>query len=105
MEAYSSSIHIAPVAVGGLVGHITSPGDGRFVGGCTGVARLDGARLRYVGGLVGHPSQPGVQRLVGGCVGSVGPAHHVKLGGRLHHRAHGVAPTHAGEAAFEGSPA
>ena len=75
MEAYSPSLHTLPVAVGGLVGHIFPPGDGRFVGGCTGFVRLDKAERVYVGGLAGHVFHPGLRRFVGGCVGFAGLPH------------------------------
>jgi len=106
MEAYSPSLHTLPVAVGGLVGHIFSPGDGRFVGGCTGVVRLDKAERVDIGGLAGHVFHPGPRRFVGGCVGFAGLApHHAQPASRLHDRAHRRAHARWGEEALEGAPA
>ncbi len=105
MEAYSSSVDLLPVVVGGLVGHIFPPGDGRFVGGCAGFVRLDAGR-RYVGGCVGHVSQPGTRRFVGGCAGFVGTdAYHTPSSTRVRDRAHRELPTSWGEDALEAAPA
>jgi len=77
MEAYLSSVDMLPVAVGGLVGQVFSPGPSRLVGGCTGLVRLDRAEAGYVGGCVGRVVPLGFQQFVGGCVGraAVGAVH------------------------------
>jgi len=77
MEAYSSSVNMSPVAVGGLVGQICPPERGWLVGGCTGLVRLDRAGARYVGGCVGRVVPLGFQQFVGGCVGraAIGAVH------------------------------
>jgi hypothetical protein len=106
MEAHSSSLPTLPFAVGGLVGHIMPPGDGRFVGGCMGFVRLDSAEHRYVGGLAGHAFHPGLRRFVGGCVSFAGLSpHHAHPGSRLHDRARRRAHARWGEEALEGAPA
>jgi len=106
MEAYSSSVDVLPIVVGGVVGRIPPPGDGRFVGGCVGFVRLNGAERRSVGGCVGHVFQPGPQRFLGGCVGFVGvDTHSAQVDGRAHKRAHREVPTRWGEEALEAAPA
>jgi hypothetical protein len=88
MEPYSSSTKTLPVAVGGLAGHIFPPGDGRFVGGCTGFVRLGSAERRYVGGCVGHVAGLGRRQFVGGCAGYREPGAYLALsGGRMHGQA------------------
>jgi hypothetical protein len=79
METYSSSPNMRPVAVGGLVGHIFPPADGRFVGGCTGSVRPESADRRYVGGCVGHVAGLGRRRFVGGCAGYSEPGAYLAL--------------------------
>jgi hypothetical protein len=69
METYSSSV--APVFVGGLVGHIFPAEPGRAVGGCVGVVRLSHPERRHVGGCVGYVYEPAIRRFVGGCVGAI----------------------------------
>jgi len=106
MEAYSSSVDMLPVAVGGLVGHIFRPGEGRFVGGCTGFARIDGAEHRHVGGCVGRIVQLELGRFLGGCVGFAGPgAYHAERRRQLRDRAHHEALAKWGEEALEAAPA
>ena len=76
MEAYSYSPlpEITPVRVGGLVGNICPPDDGRFVSGCMGFVRFDTGDRRFVGGCVGHVVAAGPRRFVGGCVGYSEPS-------------------------------
>jgi hypothetical protein len=69
METYSSSV--APVFVGGLVGHIFPPEPGRVVGGCVGIVRISLGDGRHVGGCVGHVCEVADRRFVGGCVGAI----------------------------------
>lgn len=69
METYSSSV--APVFVGGLVGHFFPSEPGRVVGGCVGVVRLSQPERRHVGGCVGHVCEAAARRFVGGCVGAI----------------------------------
>ena len=69
METYSSSL--APVFVGGLVGHTFSAEPGRAVGGCVGAVELSHPERRHVGGCVGHVYEPAIRRFVGGCVGAI----------------------------------
>jgi hypothetical protein len=69
METNSSSV--APVFVGGLVGHIFPPEPGRVVGGCVGIVRISPGGRRHVGGCVGHVSEVADRRFVGGCVGAI----------------------------------
>ena len=69
METNSSSV--APVFVGGLVGHVFPSGPGRVVGGCVGVVWLSDAERRHVGGCVGHVHERAARRFVGGCVGAI----------------------------------
>lgn len=89
MEAYPSSVLVLPIDVGGVVGRITAPGAGRFIGGCAGWIRLSQAQLRPVGGCVGQVSQPGPRRFVGGCAGVVqATTSHAQRSGRLSTRAH-----------------
>lgn len=106
MEAYSSSVDMLPVVVGGVVGRILPPGDGRLVGGCVGFVRVNGAEHRYAGGCVGHVVQFAPGRFVGGCVGVVGlDTHRAQVDGRLHKRAHREGPVRWGEEALEAAPA
>ncbi len=67
----TNSLLLAPVFVGGLVGHIYPAEPGRVVGGCVGVVRLSQAEARYVGGCVGQVCEPAARRFVGGCVGAI----------------------------------
>lgn len=106
MEAYSLSLRSVPVAIGGLVGNVFPPGDGRFVGGCIGFGHLDTTERRYVGGLVGHASHPGPRQFVGGCIGFARLApYHALPGSRPQGRVHRKAHARRGEEALEGAPA
>jgi len=105
MEVYSSSVDMLPVAVGGLAGHIFPPGNGRFVGGCTGFVRLDEAGHRHVGGCVGRIVQVELGPFLGGCVGFARPGiYHAERRGRPHGRHH-EALAKWGEEALEAAPA
>lgn len=106
MEAYSSSVDMRRVAVGGLAGHIFTGGNRRFVGGLAGSVWLDESEPRHVGGCVGYVSRPAERRYVGGCVGhSWDDAERVQFSKRTHGPAHPEAATRWGEEALEGAPA
>jgi hypothetical protein len=106
MEAYSSSVDMPRVVVGGLAGRIFGPGNRRFAGGLAGLVWLDEAEPRHVGGCVGYVSQPAEWRYVGGCVGhSCGEAYRVQPSQRGPGRAHSEAATSWGDEALEGAPA
>ena len=100
MEAYSS--WAVPVVVGGVVGRILPPEDGRFLGGCVGCVRLSRATRRHVGGCAGHVFQPGPGRFVGGCVGFVEhDMYRAPVRARVHERARSEAPARWGDEALE----
>lgn len=105
MEAYSSSVNMLPVSVGGLVGQIFRPGDGRFVGGCAAIVRSD-RTVRHAGGCVGRIAQLAPQRFVGGCVGFAGiGTFPVAQRSALHDRARHAASATWGKEAFEAARA
>jgi hypothetical protein len=106
MEAYLHSVDMLPVAVGGLAGHTFPPGDGRFVGGCTGFVRHEKGEHRYVSGCVGRIGQPEFQRFVGGCAGFAGlRAFQVARRSQVHDRAGHEARAKWGDEALEAAPA
>lgn len=71
MEAYSSSVAMPPVRVGGQVGHILTLTHDGFVGGCVGFVALTEPVARHLGGCAGDRFGLGHRRFVGGCAGFV----------------------------------
>lgn len=58
--------------VGGSVGRVSAPTEGRRVGGCAGFAYPIASASRFVGGSVGRVSaRSGASRFVGGSVGRI----------------------------------